>query len=502
MAQEVLALVSDYQVWLYVTFGLVLGLVVGAIPGLTATTAVTVLLPIAFFLPPHVGIPFLIAITKGAFYAGAIPAILVSTPGTAAAAATVLDGYPLARKGHARKALDISLYGSTIGDLVSNAVALVLAGAVAAVALRLGPPEILVVMLAGLATIAMLSGASKSKGLLSAGLGLMIGAVGLDPTYGVSRMTLGFSDLAGGFDFIVVVLGLYAITELLVQGRAFTRAHADRVRQLGAPLTFREFRSCLPAISRGTVIGIAVGLVPALNQAVAGFLAWAHEKKRSKNPERFGKGALEGVAAAETSNNAVNGPALVPLLTFGIPGDTVTAVLLAALLVHGISPGPRIFEEHGSEIYALFIIFMLSSIVLLIIGRMSMAWVAKIADLPMGNLLAFGAVFSFVGAYAVSFSTFDVLLMVAFGILGYLLTVGGIPREPLLITMLLGPSIEASFTQSLAMDGPGFILGRPIALGLAVAFAVGIAMLTRSRASTKTVQESVEAELDGENSTP
>jgi putative tricarboxylic transport membrane protein len=496
MLADVLALVADPQVWLYVTLGLILGLVVGAIPGLTATTAVTVLLPIAFFLPSHVGIPFLIAVTKGAFYAGAIPAILISTPGTAAAAATVLDGYPLARQGKARKALEVSLYGSTIGDILSNIVALVLAGAVASVALRLGPPEMSVIMIAGLATIAMLSGSSKAKGMISAGLGLMIAGIGLDPTYGVSRMTFGFDQFAGGFDFIVVVLGLYAITELLIQGRSFTKTTTTRIRQLGEGLTKDEFVQCLPAIFRGTFVGILIGLVPALNQAVAAFLAWAQEKKRSKNPERFGKGALEGVATVETANNAVNGPAMVPLLTFGIPGDTITAVLLAALLVHGISPGPRIFEEHGEQVYALFLIFILSSVVLLIIGKLVMPWVARVADLPMGALLAFGCVFSMVGAYAIGYSTRDVLLMIAFGLLGYAMTVSGIPREPLLITMLLAPPIEAAVSQSLAMGGPGIFTQRPIAIALAVAFVVGLTYLSRTKKTVAAAEHELVARED------
>jgi putative tricarboxylic transport membrane protein len=496
MLADVLALVADPQVWLYVTLGLILGLVVGAIPGLTATTAVTVLLPIAFFLPSHVGIPFLIAVTKGAFYAGAIPAILISTPGTGGAEATVLDGYPLARQGKARKALEVSLYGSTIGDILSNIVALVLAGAVASVALRLGPPEMSVIMIAGLATIAMLSGSSKAKGMISAGLGLMIAGIGLDPTYGVSRMTFGFEQFAGGFDFIVVVLGLYAITELLIQGRSFTKTTAGRIRQLGEGLTKDEFVTCLPAIFRGTAVGILIGLVPALNQAVAAFLAWAQEKKRSKNPERFGKGALEGVATVETANNAVNGPAMVPLLTFGIPGDTITAVLLAALLVHGISPGPRIFEEHGEQVYALFLIFILSSVVLLIIGKLVMPWVARVADLPMGSLLAFGCVFSMVGAYAIGYSTRDVLLIIAFGLLGYAMTLSGIPREPLLITMLLAPPIEAAVSQSLAMGGPGIFTQRPIAIVLAVAFVVGLTYLSRTKKTVAAAEHELVARED------
>lgn len=495
MLSHIATLVLDPQVWLFLVIGVTLGLVVGAIPGLTATTAVTVLLPIAFFLPAHVGIPFLIAITKGAFFAGAIPAILISTPGTAAAAATVLDGYPMARKGQARKALDAALYGSVVGDFLSNAVALVLAGAVALIALRLGPPEILVVMVAGLATIAMLTGGSLAKGLLSAAIGLVVASVGLDPTFGVSRMTFDSPRLAGGFDFIIVVLGLYAVTEVFVQGRHLARRRGERIAQVGEPLSRAEARSLMPVYLRGTGIGIAVGLVPALNQAVAGFLAWSQEKRRSAHPERFGKGEVRGVAASESSNNAVNGPALVPLLTFGIPGDTIAAVLLAALLVHGVSPGPRIFEQHGPLVYSLFILFMASSLVLLVLGRLTMRWVARLADLPMGNLLAFGAVFSIVGAYAVNYSQFEVLVMILFGVLGFGLVQAGIPREPLLITLLLAPMIEASLSQALAMGGPFFLLGRPIALGLVVAFLVLLTVLVRKRPEPQPVEETVDAQV-------
>jgi Uncharacterized protein conserved in bacteria len=309
-------------------------------------------------------------------------------------------------------------------------------------------------------------------------------------------MTFGFDQFAGGFDFIVVVLGLYAITELLIQGRSFTRTTATRIRQLGDGLTKDEFVQCLPAIFRGTVVGILIGLVPALNQAVAAFLAWAQEKKRSKQPERFGKGALEGVATVETANNAVNGPAMVPLLTFGIPGDTITAVLLAALLVHGISPGPRIFEEHGEQVYALFLIFILSSVVLLIIGKLVMPWVARVADMPMGGLLAFGCVFSMVGAYAIGYSTRDVLLIIAFGLLGYVMTLSGIPREPLLITMLLAPPIEAAVSQSLAMGGPGIFTQRPIAIALAVVFVVGLTYLSRTKKTVAAAEHELVARED------
>ncbi|MGW3606777.1 tripartite tricarboxylate transporter permease [Micromonospora sp. NPDC005161] len=467
---DALVLMADWQVWLYVCIGLMLGLVVGAIPGLTATMAVTVLLPVAFYLPPTVGIPFLIAITKGAFYGGSIPAILVSTPGTAAAAATVLDGYPLAKMGKARKALEISLWGSVIGDILSNIVAILFAAAVATVALRLGPPELVLIMAFGLLLIAFLSGRSFVKGLVAAGLGLLLAAVGIDPVHGASRMTFGSLDLSGGIGFIPMVLGLYAVAEMLRLGRPRPISKDDLRQDLGEPLTKAEFRSTLPAMGRATIIGSVVGMLPALNQIIASFLAWSNERRRSKNPEEFGRGSLKGVAAVETANNAVNGPAMIPLLNFGIPGDTITAVLLAALLVHGVSPGPRIFADHGPVIYAMFLVFILSNVILLVIGLLTLKHVAKLSRLPASRLLSAAVIFSFVGAYAVNYSLFDVTLMIVFGLVGYLFILLDIPREPLLITFLLAPQIEANLGQSLGMGGLGIFAERPIALTLLLIF--------------------------------
>ncbi len=472
-----LDLVMDPQVWIYVCVGLVLGLFVGAIPGLSATMAVTVLLPIAFYLPPHVGIPFLIAITKGAFYAGSIPAILICTPGTGAAAATVIDGYPMAQQGKARKALEISLYGSVIGDILSNIVAIVMAAMVATLALRLGPPELVVIMVFGLLLIAFLSGRSLTKGFVAAGAGLLVAAIGIDPVYGATRMTFGSIDLSSGIDFIPMVLGLYAVAELLKMGRPTGSYGVSKHPVLGEGLTREEFRSTLPTIGRSTVIGCVVGMLPALNQVVASFLAWSNERRRSKNPEEFGKGSLKGVASVETANNAVNGPAMIPLLNFGIPGDTITAVLLAAFLVQGISPGPRIFEEHGPIIYAIFLVFILSNLVLLLIGVATLKYVALLSKLPASRLLAAAILFSFVGAYAINYSLFDVMVMVVFGFVGYVFVAFDLPREPLLITFLLAPQIEASLGQSLAMGGWSIFVARPISLGLACCLVLTLGVL-------------------------
>lgn len=485
---EAVGLTLDWQVWAYVCVGLVLGLVIGAIPGLTATMAVAVLLPIAFYLPPQVGIPFLIAITKGAFYAGAIPAILVSTPGTGAAAATVLDGYPLARKGQARKALEMSLYGSVIGDIASNIIAIFAASMVATLALRLGPPELVVVMLFGLVLIAFLSGTSFVRGCVAAGLGLLVAAIGIDPIHGVSRLTFGSVELSSGIDFIPMVLGLYAVTELLKMGRAAAGNAVSATPELGGRLTGREFVAALPTVGRATVIGSVVGMFPALNQIIAAFLAWSTERRRSPHPEEFGRGSLKGVASVETANNAVNGPSMIPLLNFGIPGDTVTAVLLAALLVQGISPGPRIFADHGPVVYAMFLVFILSSLILLLVGIATMRYVALLTRLPASRLLAAAVLFSFVGAYVINYSLFDVVVMMVFGLVGYVFMRFGVPREPLLITFLLAPQIEANLGQALSMGGMAVFVQRPVALALICAFVLVLFLLFLRAGRLRAVQ--------------
>ncbi|GLU49778.1 tripartite tricarboxylate transporter permease [Nocardiopsis ansamitocini] len=489
---EALSLTLDPQVWLYVFVGIVLGMFVGAIPGLTATMAVTVLLPIAFYLPPHVGIPFLIAITKGAFYSGSIPAILMSTPGTGAAAATVLDGYPLAKQGKARKALEVSLYGSVVGDIISNIVAIFLASLVASVALKLGPPELVVVMVFGLLLIAFLSGRSFTKGCVAAGLGLLLATIGIDPIHGTSRLTFGWIELSSGIDFIPMVLGLYAVAELLRMGRATTLKPMSSGTSMGERLTRKELVSTLPTMGRATVIGTAVGMLPALNQIVASFLAWSNERRRSSTPEEFGKGSLKGVAATETANNAVNGPSMIPLLSFGIPGDTITAVLLAALLVQGISPGPNIFQEHGPVIYAMFLVFILSSLVLLLVGVVSLKYVAMLSKLPATRMLAAAILFSFVGAYAINYSLFDVVVMMVFGLVGYVFMVLGLPREPLLITFLLAPQIESSLGQALAMDGAMIFVERPVSLGLLGVLVVTLVYLLSRASKIRRMQKAEE----------
>jgi putative tricarboxylic transport membrane protein len=471
--------------------GMILGVVVGALPGLTAAMAVAVLMPISFFIDPLLSIPFLLAITKGAIFGGSIPAILINTPGTGAAAATVFDGYPLARQGKARKALELALYSSVIGDTSSDVVVIFLIGIFATIALLVGPPEYFGIFLFSFALISGLTGRSLARGLTSASLGLFIGSTGLDPLVGVARFAFGSVDMTAGISFIALIIGLFALSELFLYAEASAKARAaeeaETIRALQSagnePLTLGELRSCGPTIARSTAVGTGIGIIPGLGQDVAAFLSYALAKRLSKNPEKFGTGALEGVAAPESGNNAVNGASLIPLLSFGIPGDVVTAVLFGAFLINGLRPGPRLFTDHGEVIYGILFALLLSNLLLLLFGWLALRYLALISRIPRRVIFPVVAPMCVVGAFALNNSMFDVQVMLAFGVLGYLMRKFDFPLAPMIITFILGAQFESSLGQSLIIgDGSlSIFLHRPVALAFIALAAVVLILGTRRK---------------------
>ncbi len=297
--------------------GLVMGMFVGALPGFTTVMAMAVLLPLSFFLEPLVGIPFLIGVYKGGIYGGSIPAILVSMPGTGAAVATTFDGPALTRKKKSRKALEIALFSSVFGDLSSDIVTILCIGPIALIAMRIGPPELAVVMILSLIIIAVTGGGYLVKGLIMMLLGLLLSMIGQDPIGALSRFTFDIFELRSGIPLLPLLIGLFALPEILIaiEKKATTAFKGSIDIKAGGRLTFEEFRGCFRTICRSTVIGTGIGMIPGVGQVVAAFMGYAAAKSASKTPEKFGTGELEGVAAAEAANNAVNGPTLVPLLT-------------------------------------------------------------------------------------------------------------------------------------------------------------------------------------------
>jgi putative tricarboxylic transport membrane protein len=459
--------------------GLTLGIVVGAVPGLTATMTIAILMPFTFFLPAAVSIGFLLGIYKGAVYGGSIPAILINIPGTAAAAATCLDGATMAKKGEAKKALQISLYASVIGDLTATVVLIAVAAPLAAIAVKFSAPEYTLLFVFSLTLIAMVSGPNAMKGLLSAGVGGLIGCVGMDPASGVQRYIFGITDFLGGIPLVPLLIGMFALAEVLDRvSKPFLMPGASIQKTQGPPLSRTEFKKCIPTIFRSSAIGTVIGALPGLGAEIACWIAYGIAKKRSKHPEEFGKGSAEGVAAAESSNNATVPATLVPMLVFGIPGDVVTAVLLGAFISQGLTPGPLLFINHGPVIYALYALLIITNIALVFLGLVAIRGFSKILALPQSYVFACVTILAVAGSYAINSNFFDVSIMFIGGIAGFIMRRCGIPVAPFIIALLLTPLLENNFRQALAMSDGSLLIfvQRPIAASL-LAFFLFIAFM-------------------------
>lgn len=484
---------------LAIFLGLLTGIAVGALPGLSATMAVALLSPFTFFMPPTIGIPFLLGLFKAAIYAGSIPAITINTPGTAASAATTLDGHVLARQGHARKALEMSLYASVAADLLATLVLIVLAGWLASVALRFGPPEFVMLYLLALVTITSVSGRHAGKAVLSTSIGLLIASIGLDPMSGAQRLTFGSVDLLGGVSLIPVLIGLFALSEVLVQSEsAWQKQDAIVVARDAPGLTLRELRLAAPTILRSTGIGTSVGVLPGIGAEIATWLSYGAAKRYSREPQRYGKGSLEGVAASEAGNNAACPACLIPMTVFGIPGDTVTAVLIGAFIAQGLTPGPLLFQNDGPLLYSLFASLIVGNVLLLVIGYLGIRWFRRITDIPRAILYPVVVALCLTGSYAVNSSVADVGLTIVAGLAGYLMRKVHMPAAPMVIAMLVAPGLESALRQSLVLSGgsASIFLTRPIAAGLLLVIVAGAGLFlwrhlrATSSVSAATTQES------------
>ncbi|MEO3427444.1 tripartite tricarboxylate transporter permease [Pelagibius sp. CAU 1746] len=449
--------------------GLAAGILVGGLPGLTATMAVAVLAPFTFLMDATIGIPFLLGVYKGAIYGGSIPAIVINTPGTAAAAATAIDGHILAKRGQARRALEMSLYASVIGDMLATLVLIFVAAPLATIALKFSSPEFTMLFLFSLTMVAAVSGDSLVKGLISTALGIGLAIVGLDPMSGQMRFTFGNLDLMGGVSLVPLLIGMFALSEVLLQAEQGVRkldVAGLEANEKGA--SWQDVKSSLRTIVRSSGVGIALGALPGLGAEISCWIAYGLARKRSKKPQEFGKGSIEGVAAAEAGNNAVCPAALIPMLVFGIPGDTITAVLLGAFMAQGLLPGPLLFQKHGDVLYGLFALLVFTNILLVFFGYFAIRYLRRIALIPGGLLYPVVTVMCFAGAFAVNSSFFDLIIMVAGGAGGYLMRKTGVPIPPLVIAMLLAPGLENALRQSLAFSDGNLLVfvSRPISAGI------------------------------------
>lgn len=448
---EILTLLLSVDNLIAIAAGVTIGVVIGAIPGLTTTMAVALALPFTFTMSPITAILLLVGIYKGGMYGGSITAILIRTPGSPAAACTVLDGYPLTQQGKAKKALKMALYSSFIADFISNLSLIFFAGALASLALSFGPPEYFWLICFSLTIIVSISSESILKGLIAAGIGIIASGVGLDSVYGSQRLTFDNYNLMDNIAFIPLLIGLFAIPEVLDFYTSKVTPHI-RAAVSGVSLTFAELKASMKTIIRGSFIGVIIGAIPGAGATAASFISYSEAKRTSKNKANFGNGELEGVAASESGNNGVAGATLIPLLSLGIPGDVITAIILGAFMIHGLTPGPVLFQENLPLIYALFGGIMISSVVLLIVGNVAIRYFSVIAEIPKSILLPIIMMFCVYGAYAVNNSTFEVGLMLVFGLIGFAFNRTGIATAPFIIGFILGPMFEDNLRRTLLIS--------------------------------------------------
>ena len=439
--------------------GTILGLFVGAMPGLSATMAIALLLPLTFSMVPATGISMLASLYLAAMYGGSIAAILLRTPGTPAAAATIMDGYPLAAQGKAGKALGVSLISSFIGGTMSAVGLMTIAPTLGMIVLEFGPVEMFSVAVLGITIIASLSQGSTIRGLFSGGLGLLLAMVGMDVTTGTPRFTYGMLNLFEGIPFTVALIGLFSIPQVirLIQADEQAKKLISKVTDRMLP-TLAEFKHLLPNILRSGVIGVFTGLIPGAGGDTACWFAYNEAKRFSKHKEKFGTGYIDGIAAPESANNAVVGGALVPTIALGIPGSSSTAVLMGALMVHGILPGPTLMTEYADVTYTLIWAVLFANVALLFVGLAFTRVSVYVTQIPNRVIAPIIVVLCVIGSFAINNSVFDIGLMLIFGLVGYVFDRLHIPTAPMVLGLILGPLLDGSLHQALMIGDGNYLV--------------------------------------------
>ncbi|MFP4301160.1 MAG: tripartite tricarboxylate transporter permease [Spirochaetaceae bacterium] len=468
MFADALSSAMDVHVILLTALGSLSGVLIGALPGLSVTMATALLVSLTFSWSMEYALAMLIGVYCGGVFGGSISAVLLNIPGAPSAICTGFDGYPLARQGKAAMALGLARIGSFIGGLIGVFFLATLAPPISVVALSFGPFEYLGLIALGLITIGNLSEGSFIKAILAGLFGLLLSTVGSDPVHGVPRFTFGSINLLGGIGLIPSLIGFFGLSEVIVQMR--TPSHRHRViDQLGNVIPrIGTFLRMIPLILRSSVIGAWIGALPGVGGTIASFLAYDNAKKSVKNPTQpFGEGAYEGVVAPEVANNAMIGGAMIPLLTLGIPGDAVTAIMMGAFIVHGLQPGPMMMVNSADLFWYIVILFLLANVLFLIIGLGVTKLFPKVLSVRPETLMPIVTVLCFVGAYAIQNSPFDIIIMVVAGVLGYFFKVIRFPVGPVVIGLVLGGMADGEMRRvSMISDGDvfGLFFSRPIAI--------------------------------------
>ena len=439
---------------IWINLGVFIGAVFAAIPGLSVILCVILFLPVTYTMSAIPGMMFLLGIYCAGGYGGSVSAILINTPGTPHAAATMLDGHPLSKKGRTKAALKIALYASTFGGVFSALMLLFLGPQVAKVAAQLGTPEYFMVCVFGLTIIAGVSGKSIVRGLISACLGLLIACVGSDPMTSYDRFTFGISRLYLGMDLAVCLIGLFALVEILAKAeKRLDSLKLDTAKMHDdGKITKAEYKRMARRVIVSSLIGDMVGIIPGTGASEASWFSYSQAKNMSKHPEEFGHGSVEGIAAAESANNAVTGATLIPLLTLGIPGDGTVAIMLSALMINGLNPGISLFTTDGDIMYAIMLGLILVNVFMFIQGKFLTTLFAKVVSIPQEILTPIIVIFCMAGAYSVNENYFDVAIALVFAVLAWVLRKLDLPAVPILLGMVLGSMTETNFRRALLIS--------------------------------------------------
>jgi len=468
-----LALVLQWKCLLAIIIGTNIGIIFGAIPGLTGSMAIALLIPMTFSLSPEVSITLLMGIYKGSMFGGSIPAILINTPGVPASAPTCYDGYAMTKQGLGLKALRVSLVSSFFGDLLSDLCLLLVAAPLAAIAIKVAAPDYSTIIIFSLTIVASVASEAMLKGIVAGALGILLSIIGMDPLQGSARYTFDIVSLVSGFNLLPMLIGLLCFSEILNQigelfekkelGKAYELPKMDPVKNR---LTWADYKQCFKPSLLASGIGVVIGILPGLGATAASFLAYSEAKRISKHPEKFGHGAIEGIAASEAANNANCAASLIPLLTLGIPGDVVCAILVGALMIQGMRPGPMLMTDQPVIMYAVMLGLFLCDLTYRAMGLLYLNAVMKIIGFGKKYIIPFVIVLCILGAYAVNSDFFDIIVVVAFGIIGWVLNKFGYSPPALLIGFILGPMLEESYRQTILIYGwsPLVFITRPFSL--------------------------------------
>lgn len=487
--------VLNLNCMILIVIGVAVGIIFGAIPGLTATMAVALCLPMTFGMSPIAGLSLLLGLYIGGISGGLISAILINIPGTPASVATTFDGHPMAQRGEAGKALGAGILFSFIGTLISILILVFISPPVANFAIKFGPYEYFAVGVFSITLVSGLVGGSVAKGLASGAIGICIAMIGSAPIDSAKRFTFGFYDLATGFDLLPVLIGLFAITEILKTAEEGISGETTKIHKYtisGFGVSHKEFMEQFWNMLRSAAIGVGIGILPGIGGGTSNLIAYATAKNQSKHPEKFGTGILDGVVASETSNNASIGGALVPLLTLGIPGDTVTAMLIGGLMIHGITPGPLLFVNSAELVYSIFAALIIANFAMIIMEYYGLRVFVKLLSIPKHILLPIILALCAVGAYGLNNRLFDVWTMVIFGVIGYALEKFGFSLPPIILGFILEPIIEVNLMRGLMSSKGSFLpfLTRPISAVFLI-----IALATVMMAVKKNIKFSKKAKV-------